>query len=423
MRAILVGEAWGRREKQFSHALVGPSGRELTLQMAIAKFAPYMDLLCRKCSRTTRFIDAFCEHCREYVWPNEFDLIAHWRRLREDYGIAISNVFNEQPPDLCGDCGSLDVQMKGRNSVCKACGSTNVHTNELGYFFGTEPQTPMSAWKASKDFGGSHLKREYFHHVERLWREIDLLQPNLIVCLGNCPCWAILDQTRITSLRGTVSKSDRLGLKCLATFHPAAVLRQTQMRPTCIADFQKASREIEFPEIRRQDRWITIIDPTIEGIREGYEWFQRPARAYANDIETHSRQITIIGFARSIDDALVIPFRNEPPKRLHNPNYETELAAWEPNYWPTPELEREAWKLAQHGLQTPQPKIFQNGLYDMSYELRLGLQPRNAIHDTMLWHHSLYPELPKSLGFLGSIYAAEINWKSMRNTDTLKRDE
>lgn len=432
MRAVLVGEAWGRREKQFSHALVGPTGRELSLEMGIAGFAPYMDLHCRKCNSRTRFIDAFCENCHEYVWPNEFDLIEHWKRLKTECGIAVTNVFNEKPPDLCVDCGSLDVKPIGQyRFVCNVCRSNHVRTNELGYFFGTESETPMSAWKASQHFGGSHLKSEYFHHVERLWRELGEYKPNLVVALGNCPCWAILDQTKITSLRGTVSLSDRLGFKTLPTFHPAAVLRQTSMRPTCIADFQKATREVEFPEIRRTDRWITIVDPTEEGIREGYEWFKRPARAYANDIETFKRQITIIGFARSIDDALVIPFRVEPPKqswlvngkRVRNPKYEEEIAVWEPNYWPTAELEKSAWMLAQHGLQTPQPKIFQNGLYDLSYELAIGLQARNAIHDTMLWHHSLYPELPKSLGFLGSVYANEISWKMMRRGETLKRDE
>jgi hypothetical protein len=44
--------------------------------------------------------------------------------------------------------------------------------------------------------------------------------------------------------------------------------------------------------------------------------------------------------------------------------------------------------------------------------------------DTMLLHHSMYPELPKSLGFLGSIYTNEAAWKLMRrDAEELKRDE
>jgi len=43
----------------------------------------------------------------------------------------------------------------------------------------------------------------------------------------------------------------------------------------------------------------------------------------------------------------------------------------------------------------------------------------------MLLHHALYPELPKGLGFLGSIYTNEASWKLMRRerSDTVKRDE
>jgi hypothetical protein len=44
--------------------------------------------------------------------------------------------------------------------------------------------------------------------------------------------------------------------------------------------------------------------------------------------------------------------------------------------------------------------------------------------DTMLLHHAMYPELPKSLGFLGSIYTNESAWKLMRqDSEELKRDE
>jgi hypothetical protein len=33
----------------------------------------------------------------------------------------------------------------------------------------------------------------------------------------------------------------------------------------------------------------------------------------------------------------------------------------------------------------------------------------------MLLHHSLQPELPKSLGFLGSLYTNEQAWKHLAN--------
>jgi hypothetical protein len=43
----------------------------------------------------------------------------------------------------------------------------------------------------------------------------------------------------------------------------------------------------------------------------------------------------------------------------------------------------------------------------------------------MLLHHSLFPEMLKGLGFLGSIYTNEQSWKLMSRpkADTEKRDE
>jgi hypothetical protein len=93
------------------------------------------------------------------------------------------------------------------------------------------------------------------------------------------------------------------------------------------------------------------------------------------------------------------------------------------NFWPTPELEFAAWKLMIGALESQSEKTFQNGVYDMSYFIRMGIHPRNARHDTMLWHHSEFIELPKSLGYMESIYCNDIAVKLMGRHDSLKRDE
>jgi hypothetical protein len=62
----------------------------------------------------------------------------------------------------------------------------------------------------------------------------------------------------------------------------------------------------------------------------------------------------------------------------------------------------------------------------MQWLWRAGCPVRNARDDTMLLHHALYPEMPKSLGFLGSIYTEEASWKLLRkhkSTEVLKADE
>jgi uracil-DNA glycosylase len=431
MKIVFVGEAWGRSEEQFRYPLVGASGRELTLQIGQSGLGPYLTKTCRKCKQVSRFVDARCENCHEHLWPDEFDLIAYWKSLRESDEIHVTNVFNLKPPDVCVDCGSSNIRFISRIPICNTCSSRNVRTNEIGYLFGTEKETEMPAWKASKTAGGSHLLAEYFHHVQRLWDELRGLRPNIVVAMGNAACWAILGQTKITSLRGTVNWSDRLGLKVLPVFHPAAILRQWAMRPTSIADLRKAAIEREFPEIRRPERWITIPHPSPRGIDEISAWLSNPAtRILANDIETVRGQISIIGFARDPSNSLVVPFRDCHSQggqlvdigRIGRFTGNDNAGI---NFWPTAELEQSAWKLCIDTIQSKRIElIFQNGIYDMSYYLRMGILPQRATHDTMLWHHSEYPELPKALGFLGSLYSNDIAWKQMsRSSDSLKRDE
>ena len=255
---------------------------------------------------------------------------------------------------------------------------------------------------------GKYLKWEFLPELIRLGEELAHAPRNLVVALGNTACWSLLGTSGISSLRGTVAESTLVpGLKVLPTYHPSAILRQWALRPIVLADLMKAKREMVFPEIRRPHRTV-LVNPTIEEI---IEWTSRPAEAYAVDIETASKQITCIGFARSPSDALVIPF------------WDKTRPDW--SYWGH-EHELVAWRLVQDLLECPIPKIFQNGLYDLQYLVRMGFRPRACIHDTMLMHHAMYPELQKGLGFLGSIYSNEVAWKLMnrkRADEVEKKDE
>jgi hypothetical protein len=243
-------------------------------------------------------------------------------------------------------------------------------------------------------------------HVEALWDKLRTAEPNLVVALGNTACWAILGEAKISVIRGTVKTSPRLGFKVLPTYHPAAVVRQWNLRTIVVADFEKVKYEAEFNDIRRIERWLTI-EPTLAEIAA---WIERPAAYYAVDIENHYGPLSMVGFARSHDDALVIPFIDESKP------------GW--NYWPSVEDEVQAWKLADTLLRKPVPKLFQNGIYDLTHLLRAGFRPTQCQDDSMLLHHSLYPEMLKGLGFLGSVYSHEIAWKQMRTKgNNLKRDE
>jgi uracil-DNA glycosylase len=352
-KIVLCGEAWGEREELFAHPLVGRSGAELARMLAQAGLAPELAI----------------------QYPSELEMIRYWRDIRETHEIEITNVFNFRPFD-----NKIDL-----------CFTT--------YKDGVADLPPLRP--------GKYLRPDMLTSVKELWQRLEEWKPNLVIALGNTACWAILGESKISVIRGTVKTSPRLGMKVIPTYHPAAVLRQWNLRPIVLTDLEKAKREAEFPTVKRIERWLTV-EPTL---REIEDWIDLPADYYAVDIETKFRkQIAMIAFARSERDALVIPIVDE-----NKPNW---------NYWPTVEHEMQALRLIDRALKKPVPKVFQNGIFDLTHLLTMGFRPTMCQDDTMLLHHSLYPEMLKGLGFLGSIYSDEISWKQMRTKgDNLKRDE
>ena len=143
------------------------------------------------------------------------------------------------------------------------------------------------------------------------------------------------------------------------------------------------------------------VNPTISDLYEFKKLYLDNAKKLAFDIETKLHQVSCISFAPSKDIALVVPFIDETKKDLA--------------YWGNIEDEIKAWKFVRDVLALPAEKVAQNGLFDIQYLWRVCHIPvHNFIHDTMLLHHALFIELPKDLGFLGSIYTNEAPWKLMR---------
>ena len=377
IKILLVGEAWGEMEKKFSHALVGPSGVELARMLSEVGLAPK-------------------PHNK---YPTEMDMIYHWGKLKS-LGIETANVFNDRPEN-----------------------------NEIERFFDIEGDKSLPPLKP-----GKYIRKDFMHHVYALWKLIEEKKPNLVLCMGNAACWAVLGKTGISEIRGSICLSDRLKVKALPIYHPAYILRVWGDRPATLADLMKAQRECEFPEIRRVERWITAHDHvrniriTLEEIRD---WLQTPAQSFAVDIESGyalytraeishmtpqmrniiSSQISMVGFASSPNRALVIPLMDRNCPNL--------------SYWPNENEEAQAWRVIVQALRTPIPKMFQNGMYDIGRFVAHGIMPKMCEDDTMLHHHALYPEQLKSLGFLGSIYSNEISWKQVygKSHDSFKRDE
>jgi len=305
--------------------------------------------------------------------------------MLEDAGIArhecfLSNCFNLRP---------------ARNDILNLCGPKKEVSHALG---------PIKA--------GKYILDKYLGELERLRSELEAARPNLVVALGGTASWALLGDSRISKIRGCIAESvGSTKWKCLPTFHPAAILRQWELRAVTVLDLVKAKRQAEFPDIRRPERTV-YTEPTLTDLEWFYETHIQSAKALAFDIETSGDIITCIGFAPSSTVCLVVPFMDTRSSGKC--------------YWGSQHEETAAWAFVKRVLASPMAKIAQNGAYDLGFLWRrYGIAVRNFTEDTMLLHHSLQPESPKGLGFMGSVYTDEPAWKIMREgkeDETIKRD-
>lgn len=280
-----------------------------------------------------------------------------------------------------------------------------------------------AAWVASRNAGkypfsplkpGAYLDPVRMADVKRLHAELVRFDPAIIVTLGNTPLWALTGTSGITASRGTIVVAELVGgsrpYKVLPTFHPAYILRAWEDRAIVVADLLKAAKNGGSNDYTRPKRELWL-EPAIADIEEFARLHLRPACHFAVDIETARGQITCVGFGTRTH-AISIPF------------WDQRKIGW--SYWTETANELKAWGLVKELCALPAAKILQNGMYDMQWLWKqLGITPRGDIEDTMLMHHSMFPEMQKSLGFLGSIYTNESAWKKMkkkRSTQQKKGD-
>lgn len=76
-----------------------------------------------------------------------------------------------------------------------------------------------------------------------LTRHVELINPDLIVAMGNHACQALLGKRGITKLRGNWSEA--LGKPCLPMFHPAYLLRTNEAKREAWADLLSLQARLE----------------------------------------------------------------------------------------------------------------------------------------------------------------------------------
>lgn len=301
-----------------------------------------------------------------------------------------------------GTCGSM---------VADALLRAGASLNDVSYVNVSPSQIPHAT--LLKQFGTRNgVDAELDMMLEILQLAIERANPNVIVPLGSLAyklCtgigeWkkvmrqgrATYDYAGIAAYRGSIVRGVgpvAEGRKCVGAVHPRDVLRQGHLRPVFAADIARAVAQSQFPEIRLPNPHIVIAPDGVERAAwiswlKGPAGERSPSGAVADsfltvDIEFVGTTLICVGLTRSSDCAVVFRTRNS-----------TEIAD------------------VKHILESGVPLCFQNGMFDcgiLEWHFGMSLFP-SFQHDTLVGMHVCYTELPKDLGFIGSIFTEHPVW-------------
>lgn len=246
--------------------------------------------------------------------------------------------------------------------------------------------------------------------LNALHQDLLTFNPHICVLLGKTALWAAKRVHNISDWRGSLFISDVigpfLGRKCIATFHPAACLRQYEWTPLLFFDLRKALRHASTPDLivphrdllssLSHDQLLIELDNIL---------LHKPC--IACDLEGYWNNLSCISIATSPLHSVLIPFTNRDGSSFYS-STDQEVEVWR----------RFVAIMADARIK----KVWQNGLYDR-FVLHYGhdVMVYGNEEDTMLKSWEMYCELEKSLAFLCSIYLEdEPYYKSERKTDDLE---
>ena len=258
--------------------------------------------------------------------------------------------------------------------------------------------------------------------LQRLLREIALVQPNIIVGLGGHVLWALTGATGVMKWRGSQLRTAVLPehwpadvtrpaapLKFIPTLHPSMVNRDFSQRQIVVQDLKRVAAEAGSKDYTNEPHWNFIIRPTIDqtlGVLQNLlDWVTSGQVEWVDfDLETRAGHIACAGLSWSKTDAICIPFMCVESRD---------------GYW-LAEEEAEIVFLIYLLLTHPKVKVRgQNLLYDAQYTYRHWHFVPRVAQDTMIAQHSAFCTLPKSLAFIASMYCDHyVYWKDDGKTWT-----
>ena len=238
-------------------------------------------------------------------------------------------------------------------------------------------------------------------HVERLKREIEGIDADVLVPMGNVPLYALTGLSQITKMRGYPFECTLVpGRTVIPCIHPAAALRGKFIwRYYIMHDLMRSNRYAQDGFTLPKRDMIYSGD-----FEENVEWIKGHMKQdiVSFDIEVIHYEVSCISFSSKENYAVSIPF----------------YGVW------SAEEEVYLWKLVAELLENPNiTKIGQNLMFDCSFlALKNRIIVKGPIKDTMIGHSILYPDFEKGLGFLASIYTDVEYWKNMVDFKNIKKE-
>ena len=241
--------------------------------------------------------------------------------------------------------------------------------------------------------GGVYTTPQFDTYVQLLKEELSDCTANVIVALGNIALYALTGRQSVSKWRGSIMESTLLpGRKVIPTIHPASALRQYLFQHHIQFDFKRIIEESGYPDIRLPVR-AYHLGPTFYECLTYLEMIKQRGRTGC-DIEVVNEEVSCISFTHGPFDAISIPF------------------AGQGTHYFLPDQEAQVWLKIAEVLEDPNiVKVFQNGNFDITFLFtKYGIKTKNY-EDTMVAQAIMYPDFPKGLDFITSIYTKEPYYK------------
>lgn len=202
--------------------------------------------------------------------------------------------------------------------------------------------------------------------------EINILKPKIVVLLGNTPLKNVLGTAKknITAVRGQVFEVD--GIKYVPTFHPASIFRQPENEEWILKDmafvwelYTGEHKIVVRPQYILVDSKSRILE-LLHAAEEATECATDTETTRLSPYAKESSKLVCASFSFQERSGWVVPYMHS-----HMPLSPKELAM-------AKAVCKEIW-------ESPMPKAFQNGKFDISWLHEAeGVVVENLAFDTML---------------------------------------